>query len=72
MAYILYIHPEAIDPYHQVAYLFNIIQIHGVHCKVLLKHYDLYRELMYAQGPLTRVQREMIGVVVSARNACRY
>jgi hypothetical protein len=72
MAHIPYLDPDSIDPDHQVADRDNIIQIHGVHSKVLRQHYDLYRELMYAQGPLTRVQREMIGVVVSACNACRY
>jgi hypothetical protein len=72
MAYIPYLDPESIDPAHQVADHDNILQIHGVHSAVLRLHYDMYRELMYAQGPLSRTQREMIGVVVSARNACRY
>ncbi len=72
MAYIPYLDPDQIDPAHQVADRDNIVQIHGVHGEVLRQHHDLYRELMYSRGPLTRVQREMIGVVVSARNACRY
>lgn len=50
----------------------NILRIHGVHAKTQRLHYDLYEELMFAAGPLTRVQREMIAVAVSARNACRY
>ncbi len=72
MAYIPYLDPESIDPADQVDDHDNILQIHGVHSKVLRQHYDLYRELMYSRGPLTRKQREMIGVVVSARNACHY
>lgn len=72
MAYIPYLDPETIDPAHQVNDHDNILQIHGVHSKVLRLHYDLYRELMYSRGPLTRAQREMIGVAVSAHNACHY
>jgi hypothetical protein len=36
------------------------------------QHFELYRELMYSHGPLSRRQREMIGVVVSAANDCHY
>ena len=72
MAYIPYLDPESIDPNDQVADRDNILQIHGVHSKMLRLHYDMYRQLMYSRGPLSRKQREMIGVVVSARNACRY
>ena len=50
----------------------NILRIHGVHPRVTRLHYDLYRELMYGAGPLGRVQREMIAVVVSTRNDCHY
>lgn len=50
----------------------NILRIHGVHARTVRLHYDLYRELMYGAGPLTRVQREMIAVVVSAKNDCHY
>ncbi len=72
MAYIPYLDPASIDPNDQVDDRDNILQIHGVHSKMLRLHYDMYRQLMYSRGPLTRKQREMIGVVVSARNACRY
>ncbi len=72
MAYIPYLDPESIPEADQVPDRDNILQIHGVHSRMLRLHYDLYRELMYSRGPLTRKQREMIGVVVSARNACHY
>ncbi len=72
MAHIPYLDPDAIPAADQVADRDNILQIHGVHSKLIRQHYDLYRELMYSRGPLTRKQREMIGVVVSARKACRY
>ena len=50
----------------------NIILVHGIHSRVMRQHYDLYVELMLGRGPLSRTQREMIAVVVSALNACRY
>ena len=50
----------------------HIIRIHGIHPAVLRAHYDLYKELMRGQGPLTFVQREMIAVAVSAANDCHY
>lgn len=50
----------------------NIIRIHGVHSAVLKQHYDLYVELMRGPGPLSRIQREMIAVAVSAANDCHY
>lgn len=50
----------------------NILRIHGVHPRTMGLHYGLYRELMYGGGPLTRVQREMIAVVVSSKNDCHY
>ncbi|MFH1680386.1 MAG: carboxymuconolactone decarboxylase family protein [Candidatus Eisenbacteria bacterium] len=50
----------------------NILRIHGVHAEVMRLHYDLYRELMFLPGPLTRPQREMLAVRVSALNRCRY
>jgi alkylhydroperoxidase family enzyme len=50
----------------------NIIRIHGIHPEAMRAHVALYREAMHAPGPLSRAQREMIGVVVSAINDCEY
>lgn len=50
----------------------NILRIHGVHARTMRLHFDLYRELMRGPGPLSRIQREMIAVVVSAANDCHY
>jgi alkylhydroperoxidase family enzyme len=50
----------------------HIIRIHGVHPRVMRQHYELYAELMRGPGPLSRVQREMIAVVVSVVNRCHY
>ncbi len=72
MAYIAYLPFEEIPERDRVADRDNIIQIHGVHSRTMRHHYDLYRELMHGRSPLTRIQREMIAVVVSAANQCHY
>ena len=72
MAYIDYIAQEMIPPDDRVPDQDNILRIHGVHSLAMRQHYDLYKQLMYSKGPLTRIQREMIAVVVSAQNKCRY
>ena len=50
----------------------NIIRIHGVNRPVLRAHLSLYRAIMHGDSPLSRAQREMIAVMVSARNQCHY
>jgi alkylhydroperoxidase family enzyme len=50
----------------------NILRIHGVAPGMMRRHYDLYVETMRMPGPLSRAQREMIGVAVSAVNGCHY
>lgn len=72
MAHISYLPQEEIPEPHRVPDHDNIIQIHGIHSRIMRHHYELYRELMYSRGPLSRVQREMIGVVVSTVNNCHY
>ena len=72
MAWIEYLPDEAIPANHRVDDDDNIIRIHSVHAAIMAQHHDLYREVMYSHGPLTRIQREMIGVAVSAANGCRY
>ena len=50
----------------------NILRIHGVHPRVIRQHYELYLQLMHRPGPLSREQRELVAVVVSAANGCHY
>ena len=50
----------------------NILRIHAKNPGALRAHFDLYSTLMFARSALTRMQREMIGVVVSTANACHY
>ncbi len=72
MAFIPYHPEEEIPAGDRVPDRDNIIRIHGVHSRVMRQHYNLYMELMRGPGPLSREQREMIAVVVSAVNDCHY
>ncbi len=47
-------------------------KIQSLHPKSIVSHMDLYMTLMFGKSPLTRAQREMIGVIVSSENGCRY
>ena len=72
MTFISYVKDSDIPERDRVPDDDNIILIHGVHSRVMRHHFDLYVELMRRRSPLTRRQREMIGVVVSANNDCHY
>lgn len=50
----------------------NIIRIHSLNPRSMRDHVELYAHLMRGPSPLTRVQREMLAVVVSAENDCFY
>ena len=54
---------------HQVD---HIMKIHSLNPASLIDHLHLYKTLMFGESPLSRAQREMIGVVVSALNRCEY
>lgn len=49
-----------------------ILKIHSLNPPSLKHHYELYVHLMRGQSPLSRLQREMIAVVVSTANECHY
>ncbi len=72
MAFIRYVSASEMPASERVPDNDNIIQIHGVHPQVMRQHYELYLELMHRPGPLTRRQREMLAVRVSALNHCHY
>lgn len=50
----------------------NILKVHSLHPETLRAHLDLYRTVMYGRSGITRIEREMIGVVVSGINECHY
>lgn len=50
----------------------NILRIHSLNPRSMKDHMELYAHLMRGPSPLSRVQREMIAVAVSAWNECFY
>ncbi len=50
----------------------NILKIHSLNPPSLTGHFELYKTLMHRRSDLSRLQREMIAVVVSAINRCHY
>ena len=81
MAHIRYTAPAEAGPELAALYkrfgdrqgrLDNILRIHSLNPPSMEHHYDLYRHLMAGPSPLSRVQREIIAVAVSAENDCFY
>jgi len=52
--------------------LAKVHQSQSLHPESIVKHMDLYLEIMFGQSPLKRYQREMLAVVVSKANDCEY
>jgi len=52
--------------------LADIHQIQSLRPESIVKHMELYMEIMFSRSHLTRAQREMMAVVVSVANACQY
>lgn len=50
----------------------NVMKVHSLDPESMRLHLDLYLHLMFGKSTLTRAQREMIAVVVSETNGCRY
>ena len=52
--------------------VFNILKVQSNNPPALKAGLDMYLAIMHGESPLTRAQREMIAVVVSAANQCHY
>ena len=52
--------------------LAEVHKIQSLRPESIVHHMDLYMEIMYSKSELTRAEREMMGVVVSAANGCSY
>ncbi len=50
----------------------NIVRIAGLNPDAMDCHIKFYRAIMFQKSPLSRHQREMTAVVVSAINKCHY
>lgn len=52
--------------------IWHIVGIMSLNPRVLRTSMDFYAAVMYGHSPLSRGQRELIAVVVSRVNHCRY
>ena len=52
--------------------VWNIVRVMGLRPRQLDASMALYREVMFGESGLTRAEREMVAVVVSATNGCFY
>lgn len=52
--------------------LAEVHKIQSLRPESIVKHMELYMEIMFSRSELSRAQREMIAVVVSVSNNCSY
>lgn len=52
--------------------LSNIMRVQSLHPTAMQAHMDLYMAIMFGRSGLSREERELIAVVVSAANGCAY
>lgn len=52
--------------------LADVHMIQSLRPESIVKHMDLYMEIMFSRSELSRADREMIAVVVSVANQCEY
>jgi len=50
----------------------NVMRVQSLAPKAMEAHLDLYLDLLFGKGKLTRPERELIAVVVSVQNGCEY
>ena len=63
------IYSSLADPDEDIA---RILKVHSLKPDILRSHLSLYREIMFADSNLSRAEREMVAVKVSAINGCHY
>jgi uncharacterized peroxidase-related enzyme len=60
------------QPLERLGFVPNVMRVFALRPDHLLGWWSYYDELMRGESGLTKVQREMIAVVVSATNRCHY
>jgi uncharacterized peroxidase-related enzyme len=59
-------------PLERLGFVPNVMRIFSLRPEHLLRWWSYYDELLRGESGLTKIQREMIAVVVSATNRCHY
>lgn len=52
--------------------IWHIVHIMSLNPRVLKSSIEFYSSIMFGKSPLTRVQREMLAIVVSSELECYY
>jgi uncharacterized peroxidase-related enzyme len=52
--------------------VWNVVRLMSLRPKQLQASMQLYREVMFGESGLTRAERELVAVIVSATNHCVY
>ena len=52
--------------------VWHIVQIMSLNPRIMRASMDVYAAIMFGRSPLTRVQRELLAVTVSAELGCHY
>jgi len=60
------------DAIKRAGRIWGIVGIMSQNPRAMKTSMDFYSAIMFGSSPLTRGQREMLAVVVSARNHCLY
>lgn len=60
------------DAVRRAGRVFNILKCMSLHPPAIEAMLRSYQTFMFGASPLSRAQREMLAVVVSAANECRY
>lgn len=63
---------ELYDRYRGRQGIDHILKIHSLNPESMRGHYEYYDHLMRGPSGLSRAEREMIAIAVSAENACHY
>lgn len=50
----------------------DVHKIQSLRPESIVRHMDLYMEIMYSRSELSRAERELMGTVVSMTNGCKY
>jgi uncharacterized peroxidase-related enzyme len=50
----------------------NVMKIHSLNEAALAGHFEVYVAAMHRPSPLSRIMREIVGVIVSRLNGCDY
>jgi len=59
-------------PLEKLGFVPNVLRVYAIRPRHLRLWNDFYNDLMRGESGLTKAQREMIAVVVSAANRCHY